>query len=157
MSRARCYLLMLMEQAPMVGWSVLGIVILLIVIGFLVSPWIGIAAVGLSAFIVVTAISFVMLLYGFNTLIGLNMSSHFLGIDGDNLVVTVEDEIPLEIQLSRLNPYKIYPGGVLVPVTEGDPKINKNSQGGWIWIPTKAFNTDDDFKSFLKRLYEKQP
>lgn len=160
MRRWHCYFLMLLSQAPAVGWIMLALVAGLTTAGFLFSPWIGIAAFGFDIFIVMMGMSFVIMVYGFNSVTGLNMASHSLHIEGESVIVSFEaDENrepvegkpsqppakTIEIKKKDLLPYHIYSGGVLIPV-EGPRR-------GFLWLPTRAFPSDTAFSEFLKALY----
>ena len=144
--RARCYLLMLVEQAPWLAWTLLAVCLGLAATGFILSPWIGIAAIGFCAFLTVTALSFVIMAYGFHSVTGLNMAMHSLENTPGRLMVEFEDGKQVGIEKSDLRPYKIYPGGVLVPVA--------GARSGWIWIMPKAFETPEDFAGFMREIYK---
>lgn len=137
---------MLIEQAPWLGWALLGVTVVLAVVGFIFSPWMGIAALGVDAFLVVMAMSFVIMAYGFNSVTGVNMPLHTLSLENNKIRVEFEDGKTVDIAKENARPYKIYPGGVLVPV-EGQKK-------GWLWIPPKAFLTPEEFMVFVKEIYE---
>ena len=163
MGRFRCYWLMLLHQAPAVGWIMLAAIAALTTAGFIVSPWAGLATIGFDIFIVVMGMSFVIMAYGFHSITGVNLSEHTLAIEGDKIKVefnetsaeTGEDSErdtapasrPVEILLKDLRPYSVYPGGVLIPV-EGPRK-------GFLWLPLRAFASDTDFQTFLKSLYSR--
>ena len=144
-SRWRCYLLMLIHDAAWLGWSLLVVVAALIILGFVFSPWIGLAAIGVSAFLVVMALSFVIMAYGFNSITGVNMAKHSLRSEPGSIVIEFEDGHRMEVAKSDIRPYNIYPGGVTAPVDGARP--------GWLWIPPKAFENDEEFKDFLKSIY----
>lgn len=146
MSRSRCYLTMMAFQAPWVGWSLLVLVVVLVAGGFILSPWLGLAAIGVSAFMCVMGLSFVIMSYGFYSVTGCNMSLHSLSLHDKKLIVELEDGKKIEISLKELDHYSIYPGGVVVPVG--------GARAGWIWIPPRAFETPEEFKQFVKTLYE---
>ncbi|MCH5217460.1 MAG: hypothetical protein J1F07_02725 [Muribaculaceae bacterium] len=152
MRRWHCYLLMLMHQAPAAGWVVGLLCVALVVAGFIVSPWLGVAALGVSAFIAVMAMSFVVMAYGFYTLTWVNMKPHTFSLSGDSLRIVFDDGREVGVALNQLRPYTIYPGGVLVPVAvEG---------GGWLWFPGGSQPDGMPLPEFLKRLYnhtDKQP
>ena len=162
MRRWHCYFLMLLSQAPAVGWIMLALVAGITTAGFLFSPWMGVAAIGFDVFIVMMGMSFVIMVYGFNSVTGLNMVSHSLRIVGESVIVSFEaEENPgevdmtpsqsqhpaknIEISKKDLLPYHIYSGGVLIPV-EGPRR-------GFLWLPTRAFPTDAAFSAFLSALY----
>lgn len=145
MPRWRCYLMMMMHDASWLGWVLLVVVIALTTAGFLFSPWIGAAAIGFDAFIVVMAMSFVIMTYGFNSITGVNMSPHAFYMRNGTLIIEFEEGREMEIPRQDIRPYHIYPGGVLVPVEGKRP--------GWLWIPPKAFENDNEFQIFLKRVY----
>lgn len=149
LGRAKCYLLMLMEQAPAVGWVLLVLIAGLTTAGFLISPWVGVAALGLDAFIAVMGLNFVIMAFGFNSITGVNMAMHTLSLRGGKVEVEFEDGKTVEIDTADLRPYKIYPGGVLVPVG--------GARAGWLWVPPKAFPTDGEFRSFISGLYSEAP
>lgn len=145
MKRWHCYLVMMIYQARWLMWSLLILVLALISVGFIYSPWVGIAATGVAAFISAMAFSFVIMAYGFQSVTGVNMTEHSLIIRDDKLNVEFEEGDEVSIDKSSIFPYLIYPGGVIVPV-------EKNGKG-WIWLPPKAFVSDEEFKLFLKDLY----
>lgn len=136
---------MLVEQAPWLGWTLVVVTVALAVAGFIYSPWIGFAALALNAFLVVTALSFVIMACGFNSITGVNMATHCLSTDSGVVRAEFEDGKTVEVDKKNIKPYKIYPGGVLVPVDGARP--------GWLWIPPGAFETPEDFQEFLKSLY----
>lgn len=145
MKRWHCYWLMLIEQASVVAW-LMGIIVAGITVwGFILSPWIGIVAVGFALFIIVMGMSFVIFAYGFNSITGVNMTPHILEKRGNKIICNFADETQVEINCMDIRPYKIYPGGVLVPVV--------GEKAGWLWIPPKAFESDQVFRSFLQDLY----
>lgn len=146
MGRWHCYTLMLLHQAPAVGWIMAAAIVALTVAGFILSPWIGVAAIGFDFFILVMGLSFVIMVYGFHSVTGVNMIPHRFAQDGKNLILEFEEGDPEVIPKASLRPYRIYPGGVLVPV-EGERR-------GWIWIPPKAFEDDGRFQGFIKQLYD---
>lgn len=139
-------MLLMFEQAPWIGWTLLVLVVGLVVAGFVFSFWMGIAALGLDAFLVVMAMSFVVMAYGFNSITGANLSSHTLSVEGDRLRLEFDDGKSRELPRSEAQPYRIYPGGVVVPLG------GKN--GGWLWIPPSAFDTPGEFHTFLKAIYK---
>lgn len=147
--RFTCYTLMLLHQATGLAW-IFGIVaVALAATGFIISPWIGLVALGLDAFLAVMVYTFVITAYGFNSLTGCNMPLHRLVVDGEYLAVEFEEGSPLAIPRKEVRPYKIYPGGALLPIGGSRP--------GWVWLPPKAFGNPDDFKNFIKQLYESNP
>ena len=139
---------MLMHQAPWLGWALLLVTVGLAVAGFLFSPWLGVAAIGVDAFLVVMAMSFVIFAYGFNSVTGVNMTQHSLRATTAGLLVEFEEGDPLTIRKEEIAPYHIYPGGVIVPVG--------GNRAGWIWVPPRAFESDEDFKDFLKSIYRNE-
>ena len=145
MRRWHCYLLMLMHDASWLGWSLLAVILILVAGGFIISPWIGIAAIGFALFIAMMAMSFVIMAYGFNSFTGVNMMTHTLAVDGSNITIGFEEGDAIEIDCRSARPYHIFPGGVLLPVS--------GAREGWLWIPTKAFENDNDMKEFLKTVY----
>ena len=147
MGRWHCYFLMLVHQALWVGIVVAALVVAVTVAGFVVSPWAGIASIGFDAFIVVMGVSFVISVYGFSSITGCNMPSHTIRILPDRVDIEFEDEKVISIEKKDIRPYKIYPGGVLVPFT--------GAHAGWIWVPSRIFETGADFTGFLKNLYRK--
>lgn len=148
LGRTRCYLLMLLEQARWLAWLLLGIVAVLTTAGFTYSPAVGIATLGFDAFLITMALSFVILACGFNSITGVNMSHHSLSVDGGVVTVRFEDGKEIRIAGELIRPYKIYPGGVVVPVSGDRP--------GWLWVPTGAFERPEDMRLFLKSLYVKE-
>lgn len=136
---------MTIEQAPWLGLAVAIVAIGCMVWGFVCSPWYGIAALGFAAFLVVMAMSFIIIAYGFYSITGVNMARHSLVLSEKNLVVEFEDGAPVEIPLEDIRPYKIYPGGVLMPVAGKRP--------GWLWIPPHAFGENGMFQDFLHAVY----
>ena len=145
MSRWQCYFYMLIHHALWLAWTLLIVISGMAVVGFLCSPWIGIVALGVDALIVVMSMSFVIIAYGFTSITGANMADHALRSEGNVLRIEFEDGKEIEVQKSDIRPYHIYPGGVIVPV--------EGKKSGWIWIPPRAFETDEEFQNFLKRLY----
>ena len=145
MSRARCYILMLLHQAPIATLLLCLLMASLTVAGFLFSPYIGVATIGVDAFLIVMLLTFVIAVYGFHSVTGCNMADHSLEQTDENVKVIFEDGKEIEISKKEILPYKIYPGGVLVPV--------KGERAGWLWVPPKAFDTPDEFSLFLKSLY----
>lgn len=146
MARFKCYFLMLVHQAPWAGWVMLAIVAGLTVTGFILSPWLGIAALGFDAFIIVMVMSFVIFAYGFSSITGVNMMSHCLKVSDGSLSIEFEEGNQVTVPLADIEPYLIYPGGVIIPV--------KGPREGWLWLPPKAFDEPSDFQNFLKCLYE---
>ena len=145
LNRWRCYMLMLIHQAAWLGWLMVLLIVGLTVTGFLLSPWIGIASLGFDIFIVVMVMSFVIMIFGFNSITGINMSMHSLSVGEKYITVTFEDETTIEIDRHDVRPYKIYPAGIIVPVAGKRP--------GWLWIPPKAFPDDAAFQKFLSAIY----
>ena len=145
MKRWHCYTLMLLHQATWLCWVVLAVTIALAVVGFIFSPWIGIAALGFDIFIVMMALSFSIMVYGFNSITGVNTLNHSFHLDKGKIRVEFEDGEPVEIDRKEARPYHIYPGGVLIPVA--------GVKAGWLWLPPKAFESDNDFQTFLKEIY----
>ena len=145
LSRWKCYWLMLMHQAAWLGWTLLVVVLGLVAVGFIYSPWMGIAAIGIDAFIVVMALSFVIIAYGFGTITGLNMTNHTLQVESRDIEIGFAEGEPIRIPCSDARPYSIYPGGVLVPV--------EGKRSGWLWVPPSAFATPEEFQIFLKKIY----
>lgn len=146
MGRWKCYMTMLMHQAPILFWLLAVSLLGLIATGFIFSPWLGIAALGLSLFIAVMVVSTVIMVYGFNSITGVNMSRHSLTATDADIRIDFEEGDPLSVSKQDVGPYRIYPGGIVVPV-EGLRK-------GWLWVPPKAFENDEDFKQFIMRIYE---
>ena len=147
LGRWHCYWLMLIHQAPYWGLAVGLLALAMIVAGFILSPWIGLAAIGFSAFLVVMVVTFVIAVYGFHSITGCNMTPHRLFLTDSRIGVEFDDEgRDLTVSRSEARPYRIFPGGVLVPI-EGE-------RAGWLWIPPRAFENDEDFKTFLKKIYE---
>lgn len=146
LGRWRCYMMMLVEQARWLLWTLLIVSLALIVAGFVLSPWAGIAAVAIDAFLVVMAVSFVIMAYGFNSITGVNMPPHALQLEGDSIKVEFEDGKSVEVSRKDIRPYKIYPGGALVPVD--------GARAGWLWVPPAAFDTPEGFTGFMKKIYE---
>lgn len=146
MMRWQCYLYMMIHQATWLFWLLFMIITGGAVAGFFFSVWAGIVALCIGAFLSVMAFSFVMIAYGFNSVTGLNMTSHRLYSSGEKLVVEFDDGKDIEMPKDDLRPYLIYPGGIIVPL--------KGGRTGWVWVPPKAFDTDEGFKEFLKSLYE---
>ena len=139
---------MLVHDAAWLGWSLLVVGLGLVVAGFIFSPWLGIAALGVAAFMAVMAMSFVIMAYGFNSITGINMSTHSLALCRGGVAVEFEDGKVVSLNASDVRPYHIYPGGVLMPVAGSRP--------GWLWVPPKAFESDEDFKEFLKCVYRNE-
>lgn len=136
---------MLMHQAAPLAWGMLALVVAVVTAGFIVSPWVGIAAIGLSAFICVMLLSFVIMTFGFYSVTGANISLHTLALSEHGLTVEFEDGKTLHIARSDISPYHIYPGGVVVPVN--------GARAGWLWLPPRAFPSPEAFQSFLSGLY----
>ena len=147
LGRGRCCLLLMMEQAPAVGWILLAVCIALLVAGFLFSPWAGVAALGVVAFLTVSVFNLVMMACGLNSVTGLNMAPHSLGVEDETVVAEFEDGGRVEVDLADLRPYRIYPGGVVVPV--------EGSRKGWLWVPPAAFGSPEDFQAFMAGLYKR--
>lgn len=145
MGRWHCYTLMLFHQAPWMGLIMVLLAVGVIVAGFIVSPWSGLASIGFAAFIIVMGMSFVISVYGFSSVTGCNIPPHTVEIEPDKVLVRFEDEKVKEISKADIEPYRIYPGGVLVPV--------KGAHAGWLWIPAKIFESGDALQLFLKNLY----
>lgn len=145
MGRWHCYALMLIHQSRWVAIVLTVLIVALIVAGFIVSPWMGIAAISFAAFIAVMVLNFIILVYGFNSVTGVNMGRHSLSLHGDRIMVEFEEGVPMYINCSDILPYSIYPGGVLIPVT--------GIKAGWLWVPPAAFSTSEDFQKFLKTIY----
>ena len=145
LARWRCYLLMLMHEAGWLGWTLLLTLAALITAGFIWSPWTGVAAIGVGAFIAVMVMSFMIMVYGFNSITGVNMSMHSLKSEKNRVIIGFENGKELEVVKEDIRPYHIYPGGVIAPV--------EGKRRGWLWIPPKAFETDEEFKHFLKSIY----
>lgn len=145
MSKFQCYLYMVIEQAQWLGWTVLVLSLALIVGGFMFSVWHGVASIAFAAFLSVMALGFVIIAYGFYSVTGANMTLHSLEIEDRSVSVVSDGEKILELPLSDIRPYRVYPGGAIVPV--------KGSRSGWLWVPASAFETAEDLSSFLKRLY----
>lgn len=145
MGRFHCYSLMVMEQAPWAAWSLLVAVVLLVAGGFLISPWAGVAAFGVAAFLAVMVMSFVIMAYGVYSITGVNMAPHSLAVDGHRILVRFDEGDDVEVMCEHAAPYKIYPGGVLVPV--------EGARAGWLWVPSRAFDHPDALRDFLKLIY----
>ena len=145
MGRWHCYALMLIHQSRWVAIALAVVVAGLIAAGFIVSPWMGIAAVSFAAFISVMVLSFIILVYGFNSVTGVNMGRHSLSLQGERIRVEFEEGDPVYINCSDILPYSIYPGGVVIPVT--------GVKAGWLWVPPAAFSSPEDFQQFLKSIY----
>ena len=145
MGKWHCYRLMLFHHAPALAWIVAVVVVALTVAGFFFSPWVGFATLGFDFFIIVSALSFVIFAYGFNSVTGVNMPPHTLELEGDNIVAEFEDEKRVEVSRKDILPYIVFSRGVLVPV--------KGAKSGWLWIPPKAFDDDEAFRAFLKEMY----
>ena len=149
MGRWQCYLLMAMEQAPALLWGAVGVAVAMATVGFVFSPVLGVAALAVGLFLLVMVLSFVMIAYGFNSITGVNVSGHTLAIADGGVEAEMEDGRKVSIRRDSIRPYKIYPGGVLVPV-----KGNIDGKGeGWLWVPPKAFDTAAEFQGFLKAMY----
>lgn len=138
--------MMLLHHTSWLAWTLLLLVAALIAGGFVISPWVGIAAIGFAAFIVVMVMSFVIFAYGFNSITGLNMTPHSLGIEDGRMMVELADGKTIGMELSGIKPYKIYPGGVMIPFD--------GPRSGWLWVPPSAFPNDEDFRNFLKSSYK---
>lgn len=145
MNRWQCYLYMLIHQASWVAWVTLIVMAGLVAAGFIHSLWAALAAVAVDIFIAVMTMSFVIIAFGFNSITGVNMGSHSLSTNNDGLVIKFDDGKEIEVKKSDILPYHIYPGGVIVPV--------KGAKAGWVWVPPGAFDTDGEFRNFLKSLY----
>lgn len=143
--RWKCYCLMLVEQASWVAWTLLLVIVALIAVGFILSPWLGVAAIGYSVFITIMAMSFVIMAYGLNSVTGANMPLHTLTAGNDGIRFEYEDGKTVDIPREDIRPYRIYPGGVLLPVG--------GKKAGFIWLTPKAFETGGDFAEFLKKIY----
>ena len=147
LSRMKCYFLMMMEHAPYTTLFLLIVLIGLTTAGFIVSPWYGVAALGFDAFLLVMAMSFVIFVYGFNSVTGANMAIHSLSLDEGGIMVEFEDCKCIKIPREDIGKYKIYPGGALL--------IVHGTRKGWIWIPPKAFEgCEISFETFLKGIYD---
>lgn len=145
LGRWRCYTMMVMEQAQWLVWTLAILMLGLAVAGFIFSPWAGIAALGVDAFLLVMALSFVIMAFGFNSVTVLNIPRHTVTIDVECLVIEIEDGATEKIPKEDIRPYKIYPGGVIVPV--------EGLRSGWLWLPPAAFASPDDYQVFLKQMY----
>lgn len=146
MNRWHCYWLMLIFQAPVVAWITAALVAVFTIVGFIVSPWVGVATLGFDVFFFVMALTFVIAVYGFHSITGCNTAMHSLKAVGEKVVVTFEDEKTIEIEKSNLCRYHVFPGGVLIPVD--------GARQGWLWLTPKAFESDIDMQIFLKEIYE---
>lgn len=148
MSRTRCYLLMMLHQAQWLFWLLCIVTVGLVTLGFIYSPWHGVAAIGFSSFIIMMGLSFLIFAFGFNSITGMNLAEHSIETSPAHVRVLFEDGKTVEIDRERILRYKIYPGGVLIPVT--------GPQEGWLWIPVKAFENPADLNPFLKEVYRKE-
>lgn len=146
LKRWKCYLLMLLHDARWVAWTYVAIASVLAIWGFIFSPWIGVAALGLDAFLLAMAMNLVIIAYGFHTLTGVNLSPHSIHIEGNEVEVVPEDGESLFLSRSDFMPYHIYPGGVLLPFG-GDRR-------GWLWLPASAFASGPEMQDFIKAIYQ---
>ena len=148
LGRWKCYMLMLVEQAPWLSRILAVVAVGLAVAGFIISPWVGIAALGIDVFLIVMAMSFVIMAYGICSVTGVNMAMHTLEIGEGEIRAVFEDGKTIGISLEEVRPYKIYPGGILIPVD--------GKKAGWIWVPAKAFDTAEEFQSFIRDIYRQE-
>lgn len=146
MSRRRCYGVMMVHHAMWVAVVMALVSAALIGSGFLFSAGAGIAAIGFSVFLWVMALSFVIFAYGFNSVTVLNMPLHSLGLRGDEIIITFESGEEQTVETASVRPYRIYPGGVVIPV--------EGAKAGFLWVPSGAFDNPDDMVKFLKLIYE---
>ena len=147
MGRWHCYMLMMLHHLPAVTLLLLVALAGAATVGFILSPWHGIAILGIDMFLLVMFASFVIMAYGLGSITGCNTQPHSLHIIPGGLRVEFEEGEEAEISGADILPYKIYPGGVLVPV--------KGVKAGWVWLPPKAFDTPSDMQVFLKEIYKR--
>ena len=145
MNRWHCYLMMLVHDGGWLRWALPAVIVCLIGAGFIHSVWAGIVAVCFSLLLGVMVMSFVIMVYGFNSVTGLNMTPHSLVAGEGTVRADFEEGRPVEVSLADVRPYTVYPGGALVPVA--------GPRKGWLWVPPDAFDSTEEMQRFLQALY----